>query len=124
MKKATYHSPWIETWYKLGKQNPWIAQAYDPPFTLDSFTYSRCVSIEELREKFERGNWCVGTAFYFNDICFINQVEGGGEWLVIRKDIVFESLTGSHYGECLGRLQNFIERVEAGTDQQLKELRY
>jgi len=77
-----------QTWYQLGRKNPWIKMADDPPFTSASFV--GCYSIEELAERIGHGNWCIGTAFYYHDLCFINQVEGGDEWLTIRHGIAPE----------------------------------
>ncbi len=80
-----------EQWYQLGVENPWITEANDPPFTRDSFI--GCFSIEELEGQLGFGNWTIGTAFYYHDLCFINQVDGGDEWLTIRHGIAFESIT-------------------------------
>src|SRR5438270_10908797 len=86
-------SPWLETWYGLGLQNPWIREASDPPFDYDSF--APVASVAELEERLLRGGcWAVGVAFYLDDICFINQSEGGDEWLVIKQDTAFESFSG------------------------------
>lgn len=81
----------IDVWINLGRSNPWISCAWDPPFNRDSFY--ECQTSEELKEKFEHGNWCLGQAFYHKDICFINQIDGGDEWLTIRHDIAFESIS-------------------------------
>ena len=80
-----------ETWFKLGRANQWISSADDPPFTRGSFV--GCFSVEELAEQIGHGNWTIGTAFYYRDLCFINQVDGGDEWLTIRHGIAFESMT-------------------------------
>jgi hypothetical protein len=82
---------WIPTWLKLGKQNPWIREANDPPFTTKSFHV--CVHDDELLDKFAHGNWSLGQAFVRDDLCFINQVDGGDEWLAIRRDRSFESIS-------------------------------
>src|SRR6202042_1564420 len=66
-------------WLKLGKQYPWIKEAEDPPFNTQSF--QECQTDKELLEKFEHGNWSLGQAFYVGNLCFINQVDGGDEWL-------------------------------------------
>ena len=66
-------------WLEIGLRNPWIREACDPPFTRKSF--HRCATREELRERIWHGNWCLGQAFYLGDLCFIQQVDGGDEWL-------------------------------------------
>ena len=78
-------------WFQIGRENPWIHEAYDPPFLIDGFV--GCYSIEELEERIGHGNWSLGTSFYYRDLCFINQINGGDEWLTIRHGIAFESIT-------------------------------
>ena len=45
----------------------------------------------DLKGYLEHGNWCLGSAFYLGDVCFIEQVAGAGEWLVIKQNVAFES---------------------------------
>ena len=91
----------IQTWIKIGKKNPWIRQvgsgnpedscAFEKPFG-KSYFYE-CKTLDELKEKFAHGNWCLGQAFYFQNLCFINQIDGGDEWLTIKDDWAFESIS-------------------------------
>lgn len=81
----------IESWVKLGRANHWIRRAADPPFSEDSL--KKCESAEELAEQITRGSWCLGQGFYWRNQCWINQVGGGDEWLVIKDEIAFESVT-------------------------------
>ena len=111
----------MAAWLHIGKRNPWIRGAYDPPFTRDSF-YA-CSSVEELQERLHHGNWCLGQAFTLGNLAFINQVEGGDEWLVIRGRIPFESLTSCRIIEC-GEFPALVERFQRATDAQLKSLDY
>lgn len=112
---------WWGTWYKIAMANQWIRMANDPPFKPDSF--SECKSIARLIDQMERGNWCLGTAFTYRDLCFINQIEGGSEFRVIRKDIDFESW--STYDVLKGRngrarFTETVNRMLAATDEQLR----
>jgi uncharacterized protein DUF3846 len=110
-----------EQWYNLGIENPWISSADDPPFTRNSFV--DCYSVEELEQNIGHGNWAIGTAFYYRDLCFIDQVEGGDEWLTIRHGIAFESMTlGPHIEE--GRFARLIRRLLAATREQCHALTY
>ncbi|OVE79479.1 hypothetical protein BVY01_02410 [bacterium I07] len=111
----------IQTWIRIGLQNPWIAGAYDPEFKEKSFY--ECHTVEELKEKFLHGNWCLGQAFFYQNICFINQVNGGDEWLVIRDDIPFESFTCIRIIE-KGEFDELIRMILNATDEQLRELEY
>jgi len=65
----------ISEWLRIGRENPWIRSAYDPPFSPESFR--ECNSLAELEERIGHGNWSLGTAFSYQDLCFVNQVDGG-----------------------------------------------
>lgn len=114
---------WIDTWLKIGMKNYWISRAYDPEFTRRSF--SECKTLDYLMDMLEEGNWCLGQAFYFEDICFINQVSGGDEWMVIRRDLDFESMNCGRVIE-RGRdnFIDFIRRVQVATNEELENLNY
>ena len=107
-------------WLNIGKKNPWIMNACDPPFTLREIHEK--TTIQELYEHFQHGNWCLGDAPYYRDICFINQVDGGSEYLVIKGNVSFESLSADRY--TLEKLTDFINRVEMASDEQLRKLEY
>jgi hypothetical protein len=74
-KEATRAASWIPT-------NPWIRQANDPPFDTQSF----CPCVHD-------DNWTLGQAFFRGDLCFVQQVDGGDEWLAIKQDMPFESIS-------------------------------
>ncbi|TFF93366.1 MAG: hypothetical protein EU543_03800 [Promethearchaeota archaeon] len=65
-------------------------------------------------------------AIYYKNICFINQIHAGDEWLVIRDNIAFESLTALAVLKDKGEqgIRNFIEDVLVATREQLKALEY
>jgi hypothetical protein len=110
----------IPIWHMIGIMNPWISEAVDPEFDYDSF--SECASFEELYDKVSRGNWCLGRAFYHKNICLINQINGGDEWMVIKDDVDFESFTvGAMTKEEF--LYN-MECIEKATLEQCKNLEY
>lgn len=111
----------LERWYQLGMQNRWIKEADDPAFTRGSFV--GCYSVDELAEAIGHGNWTVGTAFYYRDLCFINQVEGGDEWLTIRHGIAFESMTLGPSIEN-GRFAPLVQRLLTASRQQCQSLKY
>ena len=110
-----------ETWYRIGQENPWIRTATDPPFTRDSFV--GCYSVEELAESMSGTMWAVGTAFYYRDLCFIQQVEGGDEWLTIRHGIGFESMTlGSRIED--GTFASLVRRLLSASREECQRLEY
>jgi hypothetical protein len=114
-------SPDIDTWLDIGRKNLWIKRAWDPPFNRRSFHV--CATIEELKEKLAYTNWSLGTAFAFEDLCFINQVDGGDEWLTIRHGVAFESITFRYIIE-RHEFEGYILRLLAATPEQCKTLTY
>ena len=99
----------------------WIRSAYDPPFSRDSFV--GCYSIEELAEQMTGTSWTTGTAFYYRDLCFIQQVEGGDEWLTIRHGMAFESISVMPFIE-RGEFASLIIRLLTAAKEQCQRLEY
>ena len=116
----------VRGWIKIGRQNPWISQADDPPF--NELSFHICGQFRELAERLLHGNWCLGQAFALENLCFINQVDGGDEWLTIRGVVPFESITMQSSRETReeaeARLAATIERIRRATDEQLRCLEY
>jgi len=120
----------VEIWLSIAQQNPWIRQrgsgdandicAFEPPLTQQDFY--ECLSIEELYDLLTQGNWILGQPFYFRNLCFVNQINAGDEWLVIRDGIGFESLTAGamEYEE----FKDWIECVFKATEEDLRRLDY
>lgn len=79
--------------YKIGMRNPWCSgrvEIESGNFIVEEDRLNRksvCIADSEdiLREFFEAGNWCLGQAIIYGDICFIQQVNGGDEWLTIKR---------------------------------------
>jgi hypothetical protein len=111
----------IATWVALGEENRWIRRACDPPFTRQSF--SACADEADLKQRLGHGNWCLGTAFYFGDLCFIEQQSGAGEWLVIKRNIAFESAS---CGDMIaaGTFDGFLADIQTATIEQCATLNY
>lgn len=110
----------IQTWMRIGKENPWIRRACDPVFDARSFHEKK--TVQELYDHFQHGNWCLGDAPYIGNVCFINQDDGGSEYLVIRDGIPFESLTAIRFS--LEKLTAFLDHVTLATPEQLRKLEY
>ncbi len=123
-KEATRAASWIPTWIRIGKKNRWIGQANDPPLTTQSF--HPCLSDAELLDKFEHGNWCLGQAFFRGDLCFIQQLNDGDEWLAIKRDVPFESVSFGRIIETKGRdaAQALLDRMRAASIEPCRELDY
>ena len=116
----------IRTFLRVGRQNSWIRQAWDPPF--NELSFHICKDVDELATFILRGNWSLGQAFVFGDICFINQVDGGDEWLTIKGSTAFESITMRTFSESRGgastRLRETVERIRAASEEQCRRLEY
>ena len=102
----------IAAWLALGRENRWIRRAWDPPFTRRSFT--QCADVAELKGRLGRGNWCLGSAFWLGDLCFIEQTAGGDEWLVIKLNVAFESASCGAMIE-QGTFDEFLARITAAS---------
>ncbi len=109
----TAEHPWLAAWLAIGRDNDFICTAHDPPFSERSFTF--CETFDELATWLEHGNWSLGSAFVLGELCFINQIDGGrGEWLAIRRDIQFESLTYGWFADSPeGRREKLLRHVTA-----------
>lgn len=88
--------PYLERWLAIGRRNPWIREAYDPPFTERSFTL--CRTPEQVANMVDRNNWTLGQAFVLVEanICMIQQCDGPGEFLMVRENVKFDSWTTGH----------------------------
>ena len=111
----------IDKWVTLGQSNMWIRYAADPPFNKESFHF--CQNADELALWFGHGNWCLGSAFALGNLAFINQVNGGDEWLVIKETTAFESASCGYMLKT-GSLEDFINRIQNATIEQCKALDY
>ncbi len=111
----------VVTWLAIGEANRWIRRACDPPFTRASFV--ACVDAAELAVRLAYGNWCLGQAFFLGDLCFIQQVDGGDEWLVIKENVAFESASCAHM-TAGGAFDDFLSRIGAATPEACAALAY
>lgn len=114
-------SPYLDTWLKIGFKNAWIREASDPPFTRECFAPAS--TVEELEELIRGNNWAVGVAFYLDDVCLINQSEGGSEFLVIKRDVAFESFSTSPMIK-MGEFSDQIRAIQRATPEQCRRLQY
>jgi hypothetical protein len=129
-KNMSLQSVKVEKWISIAQQNPWIRMrgsgdandicAFEPALTQQDFY--ECLSIEELYDLLTQGNWILGQPFYFQNLCLVNQINAGDEWLVIRDGLAFESLTAGamEYEE----FKDWIACVFIATEEQLHTLEY
>lgn len=114
----------IPKWIEIGRSNPWIRRAWDPQFTETSF--AECETLSELHAALTQANWCVGTAFCIHydgfAYAFINQVNGGDEWLVIRGAVPFESVSGAAAWKTVDEMHLDLHRWSQVNDERLRLL--
>jgi hypothetical protein len=91
--------------YTEGMKNGWCSGRYarlDGDFITEEDCLNKnsiCVieDAQRLKEFFIAGNWCLGQGVIHKSLCFITQIDGGDEWLTMKrfKDKVysFESIT-------------------------------
>lgn len=65
----------LDIWETIGKNNLWIREATDPVFS--KAMLSACDTVEGLQARISAGGWQLGQGFYYLNLCFINQVDGG-----------------------------------------------
>lgn len=111
----------IEIWEAIGLGNPWIAEANDPAFS--KYMLVRVATLSELEYIFKQGNCCLGQGFYFKNLCFINQIDGGDEWLTIKDDYAFESITFKRIIE-KGEFVPYLQSLLNATKEQCTNLEY
>lgn len=113
-------------WLKVGGYD-W----QDDPF-LEEYPYefSRIDDIDALREYFERGNWAIRQGVVFDDLAFVNQVNGGDEWWTLKRDgegwLAFESTSFACLIEAKGRdaFDTLVRSMQLATPAQCRSLDY
>lgn len=123
-----------EHWLQVAQSNPWISQrgsgnseddcAFERALELRDFL--ECTDLDELIYTIKRGNWILGEAFYVkykhDYYCFINQVNGGDEWLTFKNETKFESMTFEYMPN--DTIKEYFERWSTATNEQLKACEY
>jgi hypothetical protein len=125
----------IEMCYKIGMKNGWCSGRYaiqDGDYITEEDRLNRnsfkvYTDLEELKETLSHSNWQLGESCIYHDLCFMNQVSGGGEWLTIKRfgdeAIAFESMSMALICKD-GKFEKTISRLEAATKEQCQTLTY
>jgi hypothetical protein len=114
---------YLMKWLEMGRQNPCIREADDPPFTTQSF--HECRDENELLDKL--GNrWCIGQAFFLGELCFIQQIEGGREWLAVKQDVELDMISFGAMIERHGRVaaRTLLEKIRDASVEHSQWLHY
>ena len=118
---------------KTCQKNPWLKTGgvgFDDGLYCEhdyGWHLSRFVDPLMLRDFFEHGNWAIRAAVTYQDLIFVNQVNGGDEWLTIKivgdQLIPFESIT---FGPSIerGEFSALLERLHVATLDECRKLTY
>jgi hypothetical protein len=89
-------------------RNPWLGNyreypAHDYPYCMEEID-----DLDTLTERFDHGNWSIRTGFLYGGLAFVQQVNGGDEWLALRQTAPgewesFESISMEHILQNRGR---------------------
>lgn len=79
--------------YNIGMENPWASGRVamsDGNFIveddrLNKKNWAIINSLQRLYAFFEHGNWCLGTGVIHKNLAFIQQDDGGDEWLTMKQ---------------------------------------
>jgi hypothetical protein len=85
---------WVKHWGVVFREDPFMESDY-------SYSFRRYETLDELRMFFKWGYWAIRCGAVYENLCFVQQVNGGDEWWVIKKFtdgelIGFESISFSH----------------------------
>ncbi len=79
------------------QSNHWLSDWEEYPAYDYDYGFREVKSVEELREVFLEGNWAIRSGVIFGDLAFVQQVNGGDEWLTMKQEEgrykVFESVS-------------------------------
>jgi hypothetical protein len=129
--------------YLKCQENGWLMVGgyswQDDPWLEDyPYEFSEVAGIDGLREAFRQGNWSIRQGFLYDDLAFVNQVDGGDEWWTLKRIgregapsdwLDFESWTfgpsaregadGSH-----DAFANAIRSMQMASPEQCRKLEY
>jgi len=120
--------------YKLGMMNGWCSGRYAmengnfivEEDRLNKNSCSTITNLDGLYNFFKHGNWCLGDTAIHKNLCFIQQIDGGDEWLTIKnfpdEAIAFESI--SFDGMCYEEFENVMEHLLKATKGECTHLEW
>ncbi len=109
------------------QSNVWLSDWIEYPDYDYAYSFKECQSPEELKEFFEDGNWGIRTGAIFGDLAFVQQVNGGDEWLTMKQEgeayHSFESVSFGRIIETEGEVEffNFLNKLQSQSIDQYWE---
>lgn len=115
------------------QENGWLRRGgypwQDGPY-LEEYPYefAKAGSVEELRGFFAHGNWALRQGVVYEDLAFVQQVDGGDEWWTLKRTdsgwLAFESWSFGRIVQEPERFSHAIECMHRATPEQCKRLEY
>lgn len=68
------------------EQNDWLMNYNEYPAHDYPYTFEEIEDAATLAQRFRYGNWSIRTGFLYGGLAFVQQVNGGDEWLALRQD--------------------------------------
>ena len=95
--------------------NPWLADDFYPLHDY-SYSFTEINTIKDLFEYFKQGNRPIRAVVLFDNFAFVNQVNGGDEWLALIDDTeqwkTFESISFEYIAsESYAEFENYINQL-------------
>ena len=123
----------VESLVAKCQENGWLKRGgyawQDDPF-LEEYPYdfAKADGIEELRGFFAQGNFALRQGVVYEDLAFVQQVDGGDEWWTLKRDgsdwVDFESWSFNDIVKEPERFAHAIECMHRATLEQCKRLDY
>jgi len=116
-----------EECYKIGMKNGWCSGEFaradgdfiDENDCLNKDSVFVIDTKRELIRYFKHGNWCLGSAVIFENLCFIQQDNGGDEYLTMKlfSDGVVRTFESISFGHMIEKKEdNMYEYIKGLTE--------
>lgn len=117
------------------QQNGWLcyngyAWQDDPYLEQYPYAFARAKSLDELTSFMEHGNWSIRQGIVFDDLAFIQQVDGGDEWWTLKRTdngwMPFENTSAGFIIERDGvdAFTHMVECMHRATPEQCRHFDY
>lgn len=119
---------------EMCQRNSWLCQGgcdrQDDPYMEDyPYEFCRANTIEDLTSFMAQGNWAIRQGIVYEDLAFINQINGGDEWWTLKRTddgwLGFESAScGLVIERDPAEFTQMIACMHQATPEQCKHLDY
>lgn len=115
------------------QENGWLKRGgydwQDDPFMEEyPYTFAKTESIDNLRSALGGGNWAIRQGFVYEDLAFVQQVNGGDEWWTCKRFgdewVDFESWSFGRIAQEPAEFENAILHMQHATKEECLSLRY